>query len=136
MRGSDVEAGSSPVSLSVEALWKMPEVDLLSAYYDCRRQFVEKKFARDTQRARLAWLRARAFVTGSGGVTERMNAVDASEEFGRKGQEVREMTRDVDLLKADVDLIAMIVRWRGAPASGEVKVDGEEEDERGTGDHP
>jgi hypothetical protein len=119
------------VSLSVEALWKMSETELLSAYYDCRRQFVDKKFARDTQRARLAWLRARAFVTGSGGVTERMNTVDASEELGRKGQEVREMTRDVDLIKTDVDLIAMIVRLRGTPGSSEIKTDGEEEDEDG-----
>jgi|SRR6516165_9311534 hypothetical protein len=123
------------MSLSVETLWNMSETELLSAYYDCRRQFVEKKFARDTQRARLAWLRARAFVTGSGGVTERMNAVEASEELGRKGQEVREMTRDVDLLKADVDLIAMIVRWRGAPGSSEVKPESEEEDERAASDH-
>jgi hypothetical protein len=50
------------MSLSIEALWKMSQVDVLSAYYHSRRQFVEKKFARDTQRARLAWLRARAFV--------------------------------------------------------------------------
>jgi len=82
----------------------MSEVELLSAYYDCRRQFVEKKFARDTQRARLAWLRARAFTTGSGGVTERINAVEASEELGRKGQEVREMTREVDLLRTSISL--------------------------------
>src|SRR6266849_5557289 len=109
------------MSVSVEALWKMSEIELLSAYYESRRHFVEKKFARDTQRARLAWLRARAFASGSGGVTERMNAVDASEELGRKGQEVREMTRDVDLLKTDVDLIAMIVRWRGEAAPSEVK---------------
>jgi hypothetical protein len=119
------------MDVSVEALWKMSEVELLSAYYDSRRHYVEKKFARDTQRARLAWLKARAFVASSGGVTERMNAVDASEELGRKGQELREMTRDLDLLKTDVDLIAMIVRWRGAPASSDVKVDGEEEEEEG-----
>ena len=79
-----------------------------------RRQHVEKKFARDTQRARVEWLKAKAFVTSSGGVTERKTAVDASEELGRKGQELREMTRDLDLLKTDVDLIAMIVRLRGA----------------------
>ena len=62
-------------------------------------------------------------------------AVDVSEELARKGQEVREMTRDVDLLKADVDLIAMIVRWRGAPGSSEVKPESEEEDERAASDH-
>jgi hypothetical protein len=62
-------------------------------------------------------------------VTERRYAVDASEEFGRKGQEVREMTRDLELLKADVDLIVMIVRLRGAS----VPVDGEADD-AGEGD--
>src|SRR5258707_5894197 len=102
------------MGLSPEALWKMSDVELLAAYYDIRRQHVEKKFARDTQRARLEWLKAKAFVTSSGGATERKTAVDASEELGRKGQELREMTRDLDLLKTDVDLIAMIVRLRGA----------------------
>jgi hypothetical protein len=42
------------MSVSVEALWKMSDVELLSAYYDSRRHSIEKKFARDTQRARLA----------------------------------------------------------------------------------
>ena len=67
------------------------------------------------QRARLEWLRARTFVTTAGGVTERKMAVDASEEFGRKGQELREMTRDLDLLKVDIDVIAAVMRLRGAP---------------------
>jgi hypothetical protein len=92
------------MEISVEALWKMSGIELLAAYHDIRRQFVEKRFARDTQRARLEWLKARAFAAGSGGVTERKNPVDASEDLGRKGQEVREMTRDLDLLKTDVDL--------------------------------
>jgi hypothetical protein len=104
------------MAISIEALWGMPVNELLSAYYDARHQYVERKFARDTQRARLEWQRARAFVTGTGGVTERKTAVDASEELGRKGQELREMTRDLDLLKIDFDVIAMIVRLRGAAA--------------------
>ena len=91
----------------------MPEPALIGAYHDARRQFVEKKFARDTQRARLEWLRAKAFIGGSGGVTERKMAVDVSEELARKGQELREMTRDLDLLKVDVDVIAMVIRLRG-----------------------
>jgi hypothetical protein len=33
----------------------------------------------------------------------------------RKGQELREMTRDPDLLKVDVDTIAMVIRLRGYP---------------------
>ncbi len=31
---------------------------------------------------------------------------DAWRQFARKGQELREMTRDLDLLTADVDIIA------------------------------
>jgi hypothetical protein len=109
------------MAISIEALWAMPVSELLAAYYDARRQYVERKFARDTQRARLEWLRARAFLTGTGGVTERKTAVDASEELGRKGQELREMTRDLDLLKIDFDVIAMILRLRGAGAGIEPK---------------
>ncbi|HZR75917.1 hypothetical protein [Bradyrhizobium sp.] len=59
------------MSLSADTLYRMPDVELLSAYAEVRRQFVERKFTRDTQRARLAWIRAKMFVGGSGGVTER-----------------------------------------------------------------
>jgi hypothetical protein len=104
------------MSIAVDTLYNLPDVDLLRAYHDARRQFVEKKFARDTHRARLAWVRAKMFVGGTGGVTERNMAIDVSEEIARKGQEQREMTRDLDLLKADIDLIAMIIRLRGAAA--------------------
>src|SRR5438105_14943643 len=107
------------MSLSVEALWTMPDVELLSTYYDVRKRYAEGKFARDTQRARLEWLRAKAFAATSGAVTERRNAVETSEDLARKGHEVREMTRDLDLLRADVELIEMIVRLRGAPVSAE-----------------
>jgi hypothetical protein len=124
---------ANPMSISVEASWKMSDVELLAAYYDHRRQYVEKKFARDTQRARLEWLKAKAFAAGAGGVTERRNAVDASEELGRKGQEVRELTRDLELMRTDVDLLAMIVRMRGAPAPTDARLeeasDGEEKRE-------
>jgi hypothetical protein len=122
------------MSLSVEVLWKMSDIDLVGAYYDIRRQYVERKFARDTQRARLEWLKAKAFAASSGGVTERRNAVDVSEELARKGQELREMTRDLDLLKADIDLIATMVRLRGALASTDARADedadGEEKEEK------
>jgi len=104
-------------SLSADALYEMSNVELLSAYAEARRQFVEKKFARDTNRARLAWIRAKMFIGSSGGVTERNMAIDVSEEIARKGQEVREMTRDLDLIKVDVDIIATVIRWRGASAS-------------------
>jgi hypothetical protein len=104
------------MSLSAEALYKMSDVELLTAYGEARRQFVEQKFARDTQRARLEWLRAKMFTGSSGGVTERRMVVDVSEEFARKGQELREMTHDLDLLKVDVDVIAMVIRLRDASA--------------------
>jgi hypothetical protein len=118
------------MAISVEALWAMPERELMAAYYEARREYVERKFTRDSQRARLEWLKAKTFMAGAGGVTERKTAVEASEELGRKGQELREMTRDLDLLKIDFDVIAMIVRLRGAPVGAEPKgeepSDGEE----------
>ena len=106
-----------PIGLTAEALYRMSEVELLTAYADARRQFVEKKFTRDTYRARLEWMRAKMFVNGTGGVTERNMAIEVSEEIARKGQELREMTRDLDLSKADVDLIATVIRMRGVPAA-------------------
>jgi hypothetical protein len=109
------------MTISIEALWAMPESELLAAYYAARREYVERKFTRDSQRARLEWLKAKSFMAGAGGVTERKTAVEASEELGRKGQELREMTRDLDLLKIDFDVIAMIVRLRGASAPAEAK---------------
>src|ERR1700741_14827 len=117
------------MTVSAEALWKLSEVELLAAYHDIRRRYVAKKFDRDTERARLEWLKAKAFTNGVGGVTERRQAVDASEEFGRKGQQVREMTRDLELLKTDVDLIAMVVALRGVSVQGDVKGDGAGEDD-------
>jgi hypothetical protein len=104
------------MSLSAEALYKMSDVELLAAYLEARRQFVEKKFTRDTHRARLTRIKAKMFVGSFGGVTERNMAIDVSEEFARKGQELREMTRDLDLLKVDVDILAIAIRFRGAPA--------------------
>ena len=105
------------MSHSADALYKMSDLDLLTAYAEARRQFVEKKFARDTQRARLDWIRAKVFTSSTGGVTERNMAIDVSEEIARKGQEVREMTRDLDLLKVDVDIIATVIRFRGLSTS-------------------
>ena len=111
------------MSLSLDSLWKMSDTELLAAYYDVRRQYAERKFARDTQRARLEWQRAKAFAATSGGVTERKNVVETSEELGRKGQEVREMTRDLDLLRVDVDLITMMFRLRGGIAPTDVRAE-------------
>ena len=119
------------MSLSADALYKMSDVELLAAYLEGRRQFVEKKFTRDTHRARLEWIKAKMFTGSSGGVTERNMAIDVSEEIARKGQELREMTRDLDLLKVDVDIIAIVIRSRGA--SSAAGVHGED---LGGGDHP
>ena len=108
------------MTIPVEDLWSMPEPALIGAYHGVRRQFVEQKFARDTQRARLEWLRAKMFVGSAGGVTERKMAVDVSEGLARKGQELREMTRDLDLIKIEVDIIAMVIRLRGVSAAAGV----------------
>jgi hypothetical protein len=121
------------MTISIETLWTMPVSELMSAYYDARRVYVERKFARDTQRARLEWLRARAFLTGTGGVTERRTAVDASDDLGRKGQELREMTRDLDLLKVDFDVIAMIMRLRGAAVPTETRGEDTADEEQAAG---
>jgi hypothetical protein len=111
------------MTVPIEDLWSMPEPALIGAYHSARRQFVEQKFARDTQRARLEWLRAKMFVGSAGGVTERKMAVDVSEELARKGQELREMTRDLDLIKIEVDIIAMVIRLRGVSGTAGVHAD-------------
>jgi hypothetical protein len=116
------------MSFSADALHNMSDMELLTAYDQARRKFVEKKFTRDTHRARLAWIRAKMFVDSSGGVTERNMAIDVSEEIARKGQEVREMTRDLDLLKVDVDLISIVIRLRGAAAPTGMQEDATETD--------
>jgi hypothetical protein len=117
------------MSVSIEELWSMSEPALVGAYADARRQFVTRKFERDTQRARLEWMRAKAFVNTSGGVTERKMATDVSEELARKGQEVREMTRDLDLLKVEVDVIAIVMRLRGTHAPAGAHADDAAENE-------
>lgn len=101
------------MDFSIETLFSMPEAELFAAYHKVRRAYAEQKFARDTERGRLQWQRARTFAMSTGGVTERMNAVDASDELARKGQHVREMTRDLDLIKCDIDLVTAILRARG-----------------------
>jgi hypothetical protein len=123
------------MDISIDDLWSMPVPALVGAYADARRRFVDKKFARDTSRARLDWMRGKAFVNGAGSVTERRAAVDTSEELGRKGQELREMTRDLDLHKVDVDIIAMILRLRGAsvPAAAQHEAAAEAEADREDG---
>ena len=47
------------MSLSADAWCKMSDVELLAAHVEARRQFVEKKFTRDTHQARLAWIEAK-----------------------------------------------------------------------------
>ena len=123
------------MTMSIEQLWGLPETALVGAYAEARRRYAEKKLERDTQRARLEWLRAKMFVNAQGNVTERKMAVDVSEELARKGQEVREITRDLDMLKIEVDVIEMMVRLRGAhgmaPAQTEDARDGQAETDSG-----
>jgi len=107
------------MGIAIDELWDMPERALVSAYAEARRQFVAKKFVRDTDKARLEWMKAKAFLNGSGGVTERKMAIEVSEELARKGQELREMTRDLDLVRVDIAAIAIIMRLRGAHAPAE-----------------
>ncbi|MCC8936843.1 hypothetical protein H8A99_10185 [Bradyrhizobium sp. Arg68] len=111
------------MEMSIEDLWGLSDQALIRAYVDARRRYAEGKLARDTQRARLEWMRAKAFVNGTGNVTERRMAVDVSEELARKGQEVRETTRDVDLLKIDVDVIEIVIRLRGLHGAATVQVE-------------
>jgi hypothetical protein len=117
---------------AIEDYWLTSEQALVGAYADTRRRFTEKKLVRDTQRARLEWTRAKAFINSAGGVTERRMAVDVSDELARKGQELREMTRDLDLLKVEVDVIAIVLRLRGGhpPASAPVEDAPEAEPDR------
>jgi len=107
---------------TVEGLWQMSQTQLLSAYHEARLLYAEKKLARDTERGRLQWLRARTFVNSRGTVTERMNYVDASDDLARKGQHVREMSHSLDLLKSDIDLVAVTLRLRGVapPSAGAI----------------
>ncbi|WGD54027.1 hypothetical protein QA641_09035 [Bradyrhizobium sp. CB1650] len=111
------------MTMSVEQLWSLPETALIGAYAEARRRYAEKKFERDTQRARLEWMRAKLFVNTPGNVTERKMAVDVSEELARKGQEVREMTHDLDMLKIDVDVIDTMIRLRGAQGAPQVQAE-------------
>jgi hypothetical protein len=113
---NEPKRGRLIVSDTVETWWQLSDRDLLAAYADARKRFAEKKFARDTQRARLEWQRAKAFAAMDGGASGRRSAIDASEELARKGQEIREMTRDLDPLKVEVDVI---VRLRGAHAAAD-----------------
>ncbi|WP_262047972.1 hypothetical protein [Bradyrhizobium sp. Bra78] len=111
------------MTMSVEQLWSLPGTALVGAYAEARRRYAEKKFERDTQRARLEWMRAKLFVNTQGNVAERKMAVDVSEELARKGQEVREMTRDLDMLKIDVDVIDTMIRLRGTHGDQPVHAD-------------
>lgn len=118
------------MEISVATLAKFSDLELLDAYHQARRLYAEKKFARDTERGRLEWQGAKLFVTGKGGVTERQKAVEASEELAKKGQHVREMTRDLDVLKADIDMLATLLRTRGAAPKPEERGFAEPEQEQ------
>jgi hypothetical protein len=86
----------------------MSDVELMAADVEARRQFVEKKPTRDTHRARLEWIKAAGH-----------RAQHRHRRFGEdcpQGSELREMTHDVDLLKIGAEIIAIVIRSRGASA--------------------
>jgi hypothetical protein len=101
------------MEISVAILEKLSDIELLDAYHKARRLYAEKKFARDTERGRLTWQSARLFVTTKGGITEREKTAEAAEDLAKKGQHIREMTLELDLLKADVALIYAFLHLRG-----------------------
>lgn len=105
------------MDISVETLWTTPEPEMIALYHRLRRAHAEKRFARDTERGRLQWQRARTFLAAKGGVSERQNAADASEDLAKKGQHVRELTLELDLLKCDIDAVAAAMRMRGFASS-------------------
>ena len=136
MPAANLRSGTrNGMTMSIDQVWGLPETALIGAYAEARRRYAEKKLERDTQRARLEWMRAKMFVNAQGNVTERKMAVDVSEELARKGQEVREITRDLDMLKIEVDVIEMMVRLRGhggsPPAPTEDTAEKPTEDEAG-----
>ncbi len=103
----------SGMEIRPENLTSLSDLELLDTYRVARRLYAERKFARDTERGRLDWQSARMFVTSTGRITEREKAVEASEELAKKGQHIRELTRDLDMLKADVDVLTILLRSRG-----------------------
>ncbi len=105
------------MELTAETMIQLSDSELLEIYRKSRRLYAEKKFERDTERGRIGWQGARFFVTSKGGVTERQMALEASEDFAKKHQLLRAMTLELDLLKADIDVLAMALRVRGAMAS-------------------
>ena len=121
------------MEISVAALEKLTDTELLGTYHQARRLYAEQKFARDTERGRLTWQSARLFVTTKGTITEREKTTEASEDLAKKGQHVREMTLDLDLTKIDIDLVALLLRTRGTSETQALSefADGEQEALRG-----
>ncbi len=83
----------------------------------------------------MEWQRAKAYLAAEGrSVSDRNNIMEAHEELGRRGQELREMTRDLDQLKADVDSVAMVICFlSGIAASGQRPVSAAGDDDGGGG---
>jgi hypothetical protein len=92
----------------------LSDTDLLETYRKSRRLYAERKFARDCERGRVAWQGARFFITAKGGITERQMALEASEDFAKRNQQIREQTLELDLLRADVDALAIALCNRTA----------------------
>ncbi|MEK9284502.1 MULTISPECIES: hypothetical protein [unclassified Bradyrhizobium] len=105
------------MTMSVEQLWSLPETALIGAYAEARRRYAEKKFERDTQRARLEWMRAKLFVNTPGNVGRCLGRAGAQGPGGARDD------RDLDMLKIDVDVIETMIRLRGAQGAPQVQAD-------------
>jgi hypothetical protein len=107
------------MSTTIDGAFELPFSELLDTYHKLRRQYVEQKHARDTAEAQLEWQRAHSFNSLTGSVTERRAIVDGDKEFAVQEQKVRDLTKDLDLLKADVDVMLYLLRMRLAETWGD-----------------
>jgi hypothetical protein len=105
------------MEITAENMVQSSDSELLDIYRKSRRLYAEKKFERDSAYSRLEWQEARLFVSSAGRVADRQAAVKSSEVLAKKGQQIREMTRDLDLLKADLEALRMALTMRGAAAA-------------------
>jgi hypothetical protein len=66
---------------------------------------------------------ARAVASSSGMKSNRPRSSAPADIPGDKSARPREMTHDLDLLKVDVDTIAIVIRLRGASVSADMQVE-------------
>ena len=98
----------------VDRAFAMSDCQLLATYHTLRCHYAEQKFVRDAESARLAAQKAQKFNNTTGGVTERRAVVEADKIIAVHEQQLLKITRDIDLLKAELDTVQFIVRMRAA----------------------